>query len=222
MHQSQNILEHFASVGQDHSVSYPLCYVHCIFNRLKHREVLIPKILEFMQKAEASVGVQNSGVDWEATVQIAIILGMLHSAWYGAAGPFNISPTNISNLKVDWRTLPDYIVTVADASAAIQDIIRDIAVPTLMFIDNSNALFEEVEGYVAYTTGNPETAKLVGFQAKRGSKTASKPMSKSLVSEGAVLLRGKPNGAVAWAGWQYYTKLQIFALIGTSLRFETS
>jgi hypothetical protein len=85
----------------------------------------------------------------------------------------------------------------------------------LIFVNNSNSRFEEVEGFIIYTDGNPATAVTKGFQAKRGDKN---PKKSYLMKEGAVLLNGKINKSKPKRGWEHYTVEKVKDLLGISLQ----
>jgi len=208
----------WASVGVDYKLSYPLCYVKCILEVLKLVDSMIPFLIQLLEKAQVYVPIAESGLDWEATVQLAVCLRILHACWFNAAGPFGISPIQ-SGLQADFRTLPPHFKSVKQAAFAMKKIAKEYAVPTLIYFDNSNAKFEEVEGYVMYTTGDHASVKIRGFQAKRTSQLPKKAFSQHFINEGAVLLRGLPKPpAKVLQGWTYYTTGEVRDFIGTSLQ----
>ena len=46
-----------------------------------------------MTKLESHLGSKHSGLAWECTVEVAIILRMLEALYFGYRGPFDIVPS---------------------------------------------------------------------------------------------------------------------------------
>jgi hypothetical protein len=142
----------FASVGVNLQVAYPLCYVKEIFKHLSIQNSVIQLLLKVLTKLEIDLESKHSGLAWECTVQVAIILQMLKANWFGSQGPFDIVPLG-AKPDLAFRTLPDECNTLANAKVLIDSIIAEYRSPTLIYVVSANASFPEVEGFVVYTSG---------------------------------------------------------------------
>eukprot|EP01041_Mallomonas_annulata_P006625 gene6625-13422_t len=208
----------FQSVGENHKVSYPLCYVKVIF---AHIYVGRPSavLIGILDKLEAHLDFKQSGLEWECTVQVAIILQMLAAHYCGSDGPFQMVDIG-THPALAFHTLPDECNTVEEASRHMAVIIAGYTVPTLIYWDTANARFPEVEGFVVYTCGNPDSVKTIGFQMKKSDVKPRKTMDTSLINGGAVLIRGRAkakNPREPKTGWRYMTTTEVRELLGNSL-----
>jgi hypothetical protein len=210
----------FSSIGSDLKVSYPPCYIYPILEQLKTaRPAMVTAILKALDKLQAGLDQVNSGMEWEGTVQVAVLLRMLHAELSGDAGPFGVSPERVVGLQLSYRTLPHEVVTVSDAHTAMKEIINTYNSPTIIFVDNLNKQFQVVEGFVIFTRGDgvPMNDVIIGFQAKRGKNGPTKRIDKRKINGGGILLSGKEAKRKLLSGWVYYTTQQIKDFIGTSL-----
>jgi len=209
----------FASIGANSRVSYPLCYVTEIFTQLRI-EKAVSVILDILGKLKYHLTSKQSGLAWECTVEVAIILRMLEAKWFGSPGPFHLVPDG-TNPELAFRTLPDECHTLTDAKNRMDRIIAEYKTPTLIYVTSAYAKFPQVEGFVIYTSGlEGSEAKIVGFQMKSADRKPCKSMNETLVNGGAVLIRGnslakKPRAPKI--GWTYMTSTQIRGLLGNSL-----
>ena len=208
----------FVSVGANSLVSYPLCYVKEIFTLLSHGQS-VKVLLEILQKLENHLRSKHSGIAWECTVQVAIILRMLEATWFGSQGPFELVPEE-TNPNLDFRTLPDEINTLEGARDFINAIIGSYKSPTLIYVVGANACFPAVEGFMVYTNACPDGVKIVGFQMKTGDVKPRKAIDTGVINGGAVLIRGRAlakNPREPKAGWRYMTSKQVRDFVGNSL-----
>ena len=70
-------------------------------------------LLEIMHKLQSNLGSNHSGMAWESTVQVSIILRMLGSHWFGAELLF-LAPPGVKP-DLDFATLPDECVSLEGA-----------------------------------------------------------------------------------------------------------
>jgi hypothetical protein len=208
------------SVGKNYLVSYPLCYIREIFNQLNSCNA-VAMLLQILNKLESHLDARHSGMEWECTVQIAIILRMLDASWLGSSGPFDIATEGI-NPDVAFRTLHSECDTVVKASEVIDSIIVQYKKPTLIYVDTANARFPQVEGFLVYTNGDqdPTTAKRVGFQMKKFDVKPRDVMNTDLINGEAFLIRGRvvaKNPREPRRGWSYMTSVQVRDFLGNSL-----
>jgi hypothetical protein len=208
----------FASVGADYRVSYPLCYVKEIFTQLRICPA-VAVLLDVLNKLEASLSAKHSGLVWECTVQAAIILRMLEAELLGSVGPFGLVPVG-TKPDLAFHTLPDECDTLENARARIDNLVRAYSSPTLVYVASANARFPEVEGFVVYTSGSFDSAKIVGFQMKTADVKPRNDMNTSIINGGGVLIRGHAlakNPRESKLGWEYITSKQVRAFLGNSL-----
>jgi hypothetical protein len=209
----------FASVGANFQVSYPLCYVKEIFKKL----CIIPAVsvlVNILDKLEDKLNSKHSGLAWECIVEVAIILRMLETHWYGWKGPFMMVPEG-TKPDLAFRTLPDECDTLENAKVRIDNMIAEYKSPTLFFVVSANARFPGVEGFIIYTSGclDSESTSL-GFQTKTSDVKPRKDMNTSLINGGAVLIRGNAPAKSPKApkfGWSYMTSSEVREFLGTSL-----
>ena len=210
----------FASIGENKLISYPLCYVKEIFAKL-NVNVAVTKLLKVLEKLESHLDVKYTGMAWECTVQIAIILRILAGHWSGLTliGPFNLIEEG-KFPQIDFRTLPDECKTLQDANQRMDAMISEYKEPTLIYVDSANAKYPDVEGFVVYTTGEAATTKKVGFLMKTSDRKPCGDIDKTIINGGAVLIRGKvkaKNLEIPKAGWQYMTTDEVRNFLGNSL-----
>jgi hypothetical protein len=207
----------FASVDAKFQVSYPLCYVKEI---LKQLEVIpaVTAILEILSKLENNLNSKHSGIAWQCTVEVAIVLRMLKAAWVGSGGPFDMVPPE-TYPKLAFRTLVDECDTVEKARGLMDSMIAEYKSPTLIYVGSANAQFPAVEGFVAYTSGCLATAKIVGFQVKAGKALPGDNIDTSVINGGGVLFRGRvmAKNPKKKEGWTYMTAEQVRNFLGNSL-----
>eukprot|EP01033_Poteriospumella_lacustris_P016295 gene16295-11651_t len=207
-----------ASVGADLRVSYPLCYVKEILAQLSD-DAAVTTLLEILNKLESQLGITHSGLAWECTVQVAIILQMLAAHWFGWVGPFGLVPTG-TKPALAFRTLPGECDSLQNARTRMNDMIAAYTVPTLIYVGSANARYPEVEGFVAYTDGRSSSVKIVGFQMKSADVKPRRGINTRLIHGGAVLIRGRARAKrprEPKAGWTYMTSAQVRGFLGNSL-----
>lgn len=207
----------FASVGADTSVSYPLCYAKEIFMQLNLNEAT-KEILAILWKLESHLDSKHSGLAWECTVEVAIILRMLEAQWSGSQGPFGLA-TEGTKPELAFRTLPDECVVLEEARGLIDSMIAEYKSPTLIYVGSASATFPHVEGFVVFASG-PATAKIVGFQTKAGDVKPRKCINLDAITGGAVLIRGHAlakNPREPKSGWKYMTSKEVRQFLGHSL-----
>eukprot|EP01041_Mallomonas_annulata_P013578 gene13578-28825_t len=209
----------FQSVGKDSKVSYPLCYIKEILWQLKGYGKPVKVLLDILNKLESHLDSTNSGMEWECSVRIAIVLQMLAAKVSGLGGPFDLVAVG-TKPNLAFHTLPAECCTVKAASTLMANIIAEYEIPTLIYMDSANAQFPEVEGFVVYTSGDPTTAKTVGFQAKKSDEKPRKDMDTNLINGGAVLIRGRVTAKKPRKpknGWHYMTFTEVRDFLGHSL-----
>jgi hypothetical protein len=110
----------FTSVGKNGLLSYPLCYVKEIFRSFGSCDFsqAVTKLLTILSKLESELDSMYSGLVWECTVEVAIILRMLEAYWVGSEGPFGLVPAGMKP-KLAFRTLPDECNTLEGARGFI-------------------------------------------------------------------------------------------------------
>eukprot|EP01036_Dinobryon_divergens_P041347 gene41347-54799_t len=148
----------FQSVGANFKVSYPLCYVKEIFGHLSCDDDTVKRLLCILNKLESHLDTKHSGIEWECTVQVAIILRMLSAHWFGYGGPFGVVASRIKP-ELAFHTLPSECDTVKAARTFIATKFAACSVPTLLYVDTANATLPELDGFVGYTTGDPSRVK---------------------------------------------------------------
>ena len=210
----------FSSVGANSLVSYPLCYVKEIFKELNVIDA-VGVLLNILTTLESHLSSKHSGLAWECTVQVAIILRMLESHWFAAQGPFGLVPEGIMP-ALAFRILPDECKTLQNAKDRMYTMISVYSSPTLIYVVSANACFPEVEGFVVYTSGSLTSTcpKIVGFQMKTADKKPRKNMDTNVINCGAVLIRGRAAGKlrrVPRDGWESMSAKQGREFIGNSL-----
>jgi hypothetical protein len=209
----------FASVDNKLMVSYPLCYMKEIFQSFNFFG-LTEMLTTILSQLESHMDSKHSGLAWECTVKLAIILRMLESRWCGTAGPFELVPEN-TKPKLAFRTLPDECDTLKDAKERIDTMVVQYTEPTLIDVGSANARFPVVEGFMVYThDGSQAATTIVGFQMKTGDVKPINSIEKQLFCGGAILIRGQvraKNPGEAKEGWEYMTSKQVCAFLGKSL-----
>jgi hypothetical protein len=209
----------FASVDDKLMVSYPLCYVKEIFQRFNYYSAT-EMLTTILSQLESHMDSEHSGLAWECTVKVAIILRMLESRWYGTAGPFKLVPEGTKPMSA-FCTLPDDCDTLKDARDRIDLMVAKYTVPTLVYVGSDNAHFPTFKGFMVYThDASPATTKIVGFQMKTGDVKPINAIDKQLFNGGAILIRGQArakNLGESKEGWEYMTSEQVRAFLGKSL-----
>jgi hypothetical protein len=160
----------------------------------------------------------HSGLAWECTVEVAIILRMLDAQSSKSAGPFGLVPKK-TKFALDFRTLPDECDTLENARGLMDTMIAEYESPTLIYVGTTNARFPDVEGFVVYTSSSA-TAKIVGFQMKSGDIKPRNSISLDVITDGAVLIRGHAvakNPREPKSGWKYWTSEEVRSFLGNSL-----
>lgn len=217
----------FASVGLNSLVSYPLCYVKEILGQLNAvvMDEAVREILSILLKLEPHLGAKHSGLAWECTVEVAIILRMLHarwfrSKWFANHKFFNLDIPEGTTPNLAFRTLRDECTTIIEAKEIMESMIGDYDSPTLMFVVSANAQFPEVEGFMVYTHGHMASSKYVGFQMKTSDVKPRHEMNTAIINGGALLIRGRARAKhprAAKPGWKYMTSEQVRDFLGNSL-----
>ena len=209
----------FASVGADSLVSYPLCYVLEIFIQLSVIEAVV-QLVAILRKLRSNLSCKHSGLAWECTVEMAIILRMLAAHWFCSQGPFDLVPAGTMP-DLAFHTLPDECDTLEDAKHRMESIVKEYDAPTLMYVVSANnARYPEVEGFILYTSGISSNAKIVGFQMKTADVTPRHCMDRNIINGGAVLIRGRAlakSPREPKVGWRYMTSQQVRDFLGISL-----
>lgn len=208
----------FQSVGHNHLVSYPLCYIREIFRQLRIVKI-IDGLLHILNKLEAHLDTRHSGMDWECTVKVAIVLKMLATHWFGFEGPFDLVPPE-TRPALDMRTLPNECDTIEDASERMNTWVATYTTPTLIFVDSATAKYPQVEGFLIYTAGDG-TSKKKGFQMKKSDTKPASDMDLNFINDGAVLIRGREQSKnprnEPLKGWTYMTAVEVRDFLGNSL-----
>jgi hypothetical protein len=207
-----------ASMGPNSTISYPLCYVKGILGQLNLLEG-ITVILTILNKLESYLNSKFSGLAWDCTVQVAIILQMLPVHMHGIRGPFGVVPFGVKP-ALAFRTLPSECSTLEDARDRMDKIFSEYQSHTLVYVGSANARFPEVEGFVAYTDGGSTPAHIVGFQMKTADVKPRKSMDTKIINGGGVLIRGRSlakRPRSAKDGWNYMTSAEVRELLGVSL-----
>jgi len=207
-----------SSVGANSLVSYPLCYVKEIFTQLNISGA-VAVLLQIFSKLESNLNSKHSGLAWECTVEVAIILRMMEAHWSGSQGPFELVPEE-TKFDLAFRTLPDECNTIENARVRMDTMIAQYTSPILIYVVSANACYPEVEGFVVYTNGSLNSAKIVGFQMKTADVKPRHAMSTEIISEGAVLIRGRvlaKRPRDPREGWRYMTSAQVREFLGNSL-----
>lgn len=208
----------FQSVGENSLVSYPLCYAYEIFNKLNGNKATV-KLITILKKLESHLGSKYSGLAWECTVQVAIILRMLYSHWSGAEF-FDMVPYN-TKPHVAFETLPDDCDSLADARERMNAFIARYTTPTIIYVDSASAKYPCVECFAIYTAnGSSAEAKIMGFQMKTSDVKPRQEIDLSMFNCGAVLVRGRvkaKNPREPKHGWKYMTSAEVRMFIGNSL-----
>jgi hypothetical protein len=171
-------------------------------------------LVNILDKLEDKLNSKHSGLAWECIVEVAIILRMLETHWYGWKGPFMMVPEG-TKPDLAFRTLPDECDTLENAKVRIDNMIAEYKSPTLFFVVSANARFPGVEGFIIYTSGSESTS--LGFQSD---VKPCKDMNTSLIIGGAVLIRGNAPAKSPKApkfGWSYMTSSEVKEFLGTSL-----
>jgi len=206
------------SVGADLRVSYPLCFVMEIFIQLCICEAVV-QLVGILNKLKSHISSKNSGLAWECTVKVAIILWMLTAHWCGGQGPFYLVPAG-TYPELAFRTLPDECDTLEDAQHRMENIIKEYYTPTLIYVVSANARYPEVEGFIVYTSGISTSAKTMGFQMKTADVKPRNNLDKRILNGGAVLIRGRALAKLPREpkdGWIYMTSEQVRDFLGISL-----
>ena len=208
----------FLSVGANAKVSYPLCYVYEILKKLNVCRAIVV-LLEIMDKLQSNLGSKHSGMAWECTVQVAIILRMLLSHWFGAEF-LDLAPPGVKPDLV-FATLPDECDSLEGARELINERIKKCTKPTLIYANSANARYPSVECFVIYTAnGVVADAKLMGFQMKSNDVKPRYPIDEKFLNCGALLIRGRVKAKHPRApkvGWRYMSSAQVREFIGNSL-----
>jgi hypothetical protein len=206
------------STGKNLKASIPLCYVLEIFVMLNVNDATV-QIIKILRNLESHLEQVNSGMEWECSVQLAIVLRMLEAHWVGTSGPFNITPGEVKP-ELKFLNLPPECVSLKDAKVRMATFIETFDRPTLIYVDSCTALFPVVEGFVIYTSGDARSAVIKGFQSKKANATPSQPIDLSDFNGGAVLVRGSaPNNprVEPLTGWFYMTNEAVMEFLGNSL-----
>jgi hypothetical protein len=210
----------FASVGGNGLISYPLCYCYEIFKQLNVKRATV-KIIQILEKLNSPLNSKYSGLAWECTVQLAIILRMLHCIWTGSEGLFNLVPSG-TKPDLEFQQLPEECVSLTGAKTCILNWCRSYTKPTLLYVDSANACYPEVEGFLVYYDGsNLNLVKVLGFQMKSSDVKPRNGIDRTVLSEGGVLIRGRittKHPRAPKANWRYMTSSNVRDFIGHSLQ----
>ena len=214
----------FANVDANSRVSYPLCYVKEILQVLSpSTTTAVTVLLENLLKLESHLNSSkqhSSGLAWECTVQVAIILQMLDATWCGSEGPFELAPVGVQP-SLDFRTIPDECNTLESARTFIDAIVVDYKSPTLIYVVSANAGFPAVEGFLVYTDGSSNHPRIVGFGMQTTDVKPRQEMDPRVIDGGAVLIRGHASAMnprePKVVGWRYMTSEQVRDFLGNSL-----
>ena len=133
------------------------------------KDIAVTVLLENLSKLESYLSSSkhhSSGLAWECTVQVAIVLRMLDAnwdaRWLGLRGPFELVPAGVQP-SLDFRTIPDECNTLRSARKFMYGIVVDYKCPTLIYVVSANACFPEVEGFLVYTDGRSKHPTIVGL-----------------------------------------------------------
>ena len=116
------------------------------------KDIAVTVLLENLSKLESYLSSSkhhSSGLAWECTVQVAIVLRMLDAnwdaRWLGLRGPFELVPAGVQP-SLDFRTIPDECNTLRSARKFMYGIVVDYKCPTLIYVVSANACFSRVRG----------------------------------------------------------------------------
>jgi hypothetical protein len=209
----------FLSVGSNLKVSYPLCYVREIFNKLSMTKATV-MLVKILTKLDSQLDSTKSGLAWECTVQTAIIMRMLKSCWFGSDF-FDWSFRKADECEIDFAILPDECNTLEGARQLMNTMIAGCTKPTLIYVGTALAVFPSVECFAIYTAnGVVAEAKIMGFQMKSSDLKPRHPIDTHIINCGAVLVRGRvkaKNPRAPKEGWRYLSSAQVRDFLGNSL-----
>ena len=215
---------HFSSMGIDEKVSYPLCYMSLILHDLDLSFVGVKRLCEIVDKLEVHTRDVGSGLDWECTMRLAIIVRCLSSQWLGAGSPFDIVPKNIKP-QLQFIKLSQGMKNLTAARSFINEKVNEHHTHTLLYFDAVECGFEDVEGLVVYTNGLKGEEKQVtkiGFQANSGDNQAVREIDQEDLDH-SFLIRARviamnPRDTTAKKGWTFWTIAEVKEFLGTSLQ----
>jgi hypothetical protein len=209
----------FVTINADSLISYPLCYVKEIFELLSLASPALKKINNMLVNLGTHLQSQHTGLAWECTVQLAIILRVMQAHWFGFAGPFGLVPEG-TNPDIAFRVIPGECESLVDAKVIMDKMILQYKSPTLIYVSSASGRFPVVDGFLVYTSGSSSSARIVGFQIKSGDVKPSHSIDKGIINGGAVLIRGRFKGTKDLkikSGWTYMTSEEVKDFLGHSL-----
>ena len=145
-------IDQFSSVGMDLKVSYPLCYVCEILKELLPNSKPVRALLRILIKLESASEQVGTGMDWEASVQLAVILRCMSSHYRGTSAPFDIVPDGVHPV-LEFLRLPQGCTSLPLSRDFINSAVRRCKVPTLLYIEATESSFEAIDGLVIYSNG---------------------------------------------------------------------
>jgi hypothetical protein len=202
-------------------MKWPLCYVSCILRHFSDQPLYeyIAKRIDMLEGGCETVG---SGMVWEESVRIAIILRFVAAAKKGWDLPFQLCPaTDVEEAHIHVMQLGPGVVTVDDAKTFIEERKVNYQRNTLVLFVPTEAQLHQFDGFcVRYQ--DCQLCNVCAYQCKDNNRGAAGTVPE-WVTEGGHLLRSdapsfcKMNGKNS-KGWTYYNAEDTDDFLGWSLR----
>lgn len=191
-----------------------------VFDYFKSGRRSVSSLVQILHILETYLDAKHSGLAWESTVEVAIILRMFEAHYYSTDGPSGLSAGAVEP-DLDFLTLPDEITTLEASKAFIDKSLDMRTKPTLLFVRSANTQYPEVEGFVAFTVGDGiSETKIVGFQTRTSDRQPEKAFDTSIINGGARLVRSlalAQNPRAPKSGWTYMSSKEVRDPLGNSL-----
>lgn len=205
----------FSSLDEMGNISWPLCFMSPILGTLSHKlDAPARRISCLADDLSAYASKNQTGLDWEVMMQIAILLRCIICPRSGILPFFG----GCEVLVVTCATIPAEFITSHDAYRFIAHLVNGLAPGTLLYLSPQCAKFPDYDGFLVFKAAAAAgTFRVVGIQVKL-SRGSPKHLPVPGWIEAAVLLRGNaPERAHLSDKWTYWNRDQMVELLGVSL-----
>ena len=192
-------------------VRWPICYIRHVCDEVG----LLDGVSDFAQTVESNITIGYSGLDWQAMVDMALLLRCLDSQLNGSTMMFGLCKADKCS-DVSREKLSYDCSSLEGAKKELEKLASDSEAPTLLHVTPVHAGFTMFDGFLCFC----DKGKIVRDVAYQSKKSKAKQLDE--VPDWidlAVMIKGEaaisPRSEVK--KWKVLSKREVLGLLGCSL-----